>query len=92
VLAALAGSAASFSAGTPAWPHAEVIAYKCADSLCLIEPGSGVQRRLLASARPWPQWDPAFSPDGHRIAFRGYYLPGSDGAYALYVASVSGSE
>lgn len=67
-----------------------MIAYKCVDSLCVTEPGSGVQRRLLASKRPWPQWDPSFSPDGHQIAFRGYYLPGADGAYALYVAPVSG--
>jgi Tol biopolymer transport system component len=66
-----------------------VIAYKCADSLCLTEPGTGVGRRLLASTRPWPQWDPAFSPAGQAIAFRGYWGPG-DGAYALYVAPTSG--
>lgn len=46
-------------------------------------------RRLLVSNRPWPQWDPAFSPDGNEIAFRGYWGPG-DGAYALYVAPTSG--
>jgi Tol biopolymer transport system component len=89
-LAGLGISAASFAGAAPTWPHGEVIAYKCADSLCLTESGTGVQRRLLASSRPWPQWDPAFSPDGRRIAFRGYYQPGSDGAYALYVAPVSG--
>lgn len=71
------------------WPKGAVIAYKCADSLCLTEPGSGAQRRLLASNRPWPQWDPAFSPDGREIAFRGYWGLG-DGAYALYVAPTSG--
>jgi TolB protein len=73
----------------PSWPARAVIAYKCADSLCLAA-ASG-KRKLLATARPWPQWDPAFSPDGREIAFRGYYQPGADGAYALYVAPISGS-
>lgn len=89
-LAALGASTASSSGGPPGWPPVTVIAYKCADSLCLAEPGTGVQRRLLAANRPWPQWDPAFSPSGREIAFRGYYQPGSDGAYALYVAPTSG--
>jgi tricorn protease-like protein len=89
-LTALGIPAASSSGEPPTWPQGTVIAYKCADSLCLTEPGTGVGRRLLASTRPWPQWDPAFSPDGHQIAFRGYYQPGSDGAYALYVAPTSG--
>jgi Tol biopolymer transport system component len=72
------------------WPQRAVLAYKCADALCLTELGTGVRRRLLASSRPWPQWDPAFSPDGQEIAFRGYYHPPADGAYALYVAPTSG--
>jgi Tol biopolymer transport system component len=89
-LAALGGSAASPSAGQPALPYGGLIAYKCADSLCLTESGSHTQRKLLAANHPWPQWDPAFSPNGHEIAFRGYYQPFSDGAYALYVAPTSG--
>ncbi|MGH3009869.1 MAG: TolB family protein [Gaiellaceae bacterium] len=89
VLASVAASVASSNPGPSAWPTQAVIAYKCADSLCLTEPGGGAPRRLLATNRPWPQWDPAFSPDGHEIAFRGYWGPG-DGAYALYVASRSG--
>jgi TolB protein len=88
-LAAFAILAGSSSAGPPVWPHGAVIAYKCADSLCLAQPGKGMQRRLLAANRPWPQWDPAFSPDGREIAFRGYWGLG-DGAFALYVAPVSG--
>ena len=89
-LAAVGVSVASSSGGPPGWPPGTLIAYKCTDSLCLTEPASGMQRRLLVSNRPWPQWDPAFSPNGREIAFRGYYQPGSDGAYALYVAPTSG--
>jgi TolB protein len=87
-IAAVAVSAAR-SAGSPSWPAHAVIVYKCADSLCLIGASGGGKRKLLTAARPWPQWDPAFSADGREIAFRGYYGPG-DGAYALYVSSVSG--
>lgn len=89
-LAMLYISVAPAGAAAPTWPQGEVIAYKCADSLCLTDLSTGVRRRLLASTRPWPQWDPAFSPNGQQIAFRGYYQPGSDGAYALYVAPISG--
>jgi Tol biopolymer transport system component len=89
-LAALGVSAAFSSLGPPRWPRQTLIAYKCADSLCLTKPGSQTQRRLLAANHPWPQWDPAFSPNGHEVAFRAYYQPGSDGAYALYVAPTSG--
>lgn len=88
--AALSVSAALSGNGSPTWPSRAVVAYKCADSLCLIDTTGSRTRRLLVSARPWPQWDPAFSPDGREIAFRGYYQPGSDGAYALYVAPTSG--
>jgi Tol biopolymer transport system component len=88
-VAGLSASAALTNTATSAWPARGVIAYKCANSLCLSDTGGGGQRHLLASARPWPQWDPTFSPDGHELAFRGYYGLG-DGAYALYVASVSG--
>lgn len=87
---AAAVSAVASSTVRPAWPHNEVIAYKCADSLCLTEPRVGVQRRLLVSRLPWPQWDPAFSPDGREVAFRGYYQPGADGAYALYLTQTNG--
>jgi len=49
--------------------------------------GSG-KRRLL-SVGPSPQWDPAFSPDGRMLAFRGYFGLG-DGEYALYVVGTNG--
>jgi Tol biopolymer transport system component len=73
----------------PPWASTGSIAYKCGDSLCLIEPDGTGNRNLLKAARPWPQWDPAFSPDGRMLAFRGYYGIG-DGEYALYVVGTNG--
>lgn len=64
-----------------------LVAYKCGDALCLTQVGGHGSRRLISTARPWPQWDPAFAPDARTIAFRGYYADG-DGAYALYSAGV----
>ena len=75
----------------PSWASAGFIAYKCGDSLCLIRPDGIGNRRLLGAAHPWPQWDPAFSPDGRTIAFRGYYGLG-DGEYALYAVGTNGCE
>jgi TolB protein len=37
---------------------------------------------------PSPQWDPALSPSGHSLAFRGYYRPFAEGDYALYVLNL----
>jgi Tol biopolymer transport system component len=65
------------------------IAYKCGDSLCLARPNGSRQRYLLSSG-PWPQWDPAITPNGRLVAFRGYYAPPADGAYALYVTDTNG--
>src|SRR6266566_8091356 len=73
-----------------AWPPSTgSIAYKCGDSLCLSRADGSGKRPLLAVGHPWPQWDPAFSPDGRMLAFRGYYAIG-DGAYALYVVRTNG--
>jgi dipeptidyl aminopeptidase/acylaminoacyl peptidase len=83
-------AAAVSAGGAPASPRHGAIVYKCADSLCVTAPGAGAGRLLLASNRPWPQWDPAFSPDGRAIAFRGYYNSAADGDYALYVARPTG--
>jgi len=73
----------------PSWASTGFIAYKCGDSLCLIRPNGSGNRKLLRAERPWPLWDPAFSPDGQIVAFRGYYGP-ADGAYALYLAHTDG--
>jgi Tol biopolymer transport system component len=73
----------------PPWASTGFIAYKCGNALCLIRPDRSSNRKLLRAAHPWPQWDPAFSPDGRLVAFRGYYGP-AEGAYALYVAGADG--
>ena len=75
-------------AAVPSWASKEFIAYKCGDELCLTRPDGSATRSLLRVG-PSPQWDPAFSPDGRMVAFRGYYALG-DGAYALYVARTGG--
>ena len=72
-------------------PRRGAIAFKCGDWLCLGRPdGSGTRRLLPARFRhPFPQWERAFSPDGTRLAFRGYF-GSSEGDYALYVARADG--
>jgi len=92
VLVSPGSPAASSKAPTsrePSWASTGLVAYKCGDALCLRRPNGSGNRNLLRRAHPWPQWDPAFSPDGRRLAFRGYYGVG-DGAYALYVVDTNG--
>jgi Tol biopolymer transport system component len=88
--AAFAGGAA-VSATSPrsfARTATGVIAFKCADSLCLTRP-DGTGRRKLFQSGPSPQWDPTFAPAGRRLAFRGYYGL-NEGDYALYVVGTNG--
>ena len=59
------------------------VAYECGISICLMRP-DGTGRRTLSG--PFPLWDAAWSPDGGRLAFRGYYGPG-DGQYDLYAVT-----
>jgi Tol biopolymer transport system component len=44
----------------------------------------------ILAPNPYPQWDPAVSPDGTQIAYRGYFGP-QEGDYDLYVMNADGS-
>src|SRR6266516_4810700 len=68
--------------GLPRWASTGFIAYRCRDELCLMRPDGSGKRHLLSTG-PSPQWDPAFSPRGRMLVFRGYYGI-EDGKYALY--------
>jgi Tol biopolymer transport system component len=57
--------------------------------LMVLDPGSA-QGTILAPS-PYPQWDPAVSPDGSRIAYRGYDGP-EEGDYDLYVMNADGTD
>ena len=56
-------------------------------NLCTMRPDGSDRRLLLGS--PFVERDPAWSPDGSRIAYRGYYGLG-DGQYDLYVVNADG--
>ena len=47
----------------------------------------GTGKRALTAT--FPEWDPAWSPDGRRLAFRGYY-GSAEGDYDLYVVDANG--
>jgi Tol biopolymer transport system component len=67
------------------------IAYLCGGgipNICVMN-ADGTGRHPVHKS-PYPQWDPAWSPDGSQIAFRGYYGLG-DGQYALYVMNADGT-
>lgn len=90
LLAAAAAVCASAAAhgrsrsGQPAWATRGFLVFRCErGGLCLARPGRR-DLRPLAGFRQAPQWDPAISPNGRAVAFRGYWGVG-DGAYALYV-------
>jgi TolB protein len=81
----------------PSWAkrlHGEVT-YQCGGSICLMRP-DGTGKRTVTAAFPgkrnftviFPQWDPAWSPDGRRLAFRGYFGP-SEGDFAIYVVGAN---
>ncbi len=64
------------------------IAYKCQDYICLMRP-DGTGRRTLTAT--FPEWDPAWSPDGRRLAFRGYYGI-AEGDYDIYTVEANGCQ
>jgi Tol biopolymer transport system component len=81
-------SARSGAPSVPSWAkglHGEV-AYKCGDSICLMRPDGTGKRTLTAT---FPEWDPAWSPDGRQLAFRGYF-GAAEGDYAIYVVGANG--
>lgn len=75
-------------AGTAPWlgPLRGEVAYQCGVNICLMRPDGTAERSLHAT---YPEWDPSWSPDGRRLAFRGYYGLG-DGEYDLYVVGANG--
>jgi Tol biopolymer transport system component len=90
-------SARSSAPSVPSWArrlHGEVT-YQCGASICLMRP-DGTGKRALTAAFPgkrtltviYPQWEPAWSPDGRRLAFRGYFGP-HEGDFAIYVAGAN---
>jgi Tol biopolymer transport system component len=52
--------------------------------------GTGFRKLEPMPGRFAPEWEPEFSPNGQRIAFRGYWGP-AEGDYALYVMRSNGS-
>lgn len=87
-------SARSDSArSVPRWASHGFIVFKYLDSLAQIRPGSesggivvgGPAGHMLGPHTPW---DPALSPHGRFLAFRGYYKPFNEGSYALYVLNL----
>ncbi len=76
----------------PAWTKGlrGEVAYECGYVLCLMHPDGSGKRGVPGNGRPLlPQWNVAWSPDGSRLSFRGYYGPG-DGQYDLYAAGANG--
>jgi Tol biopolymer transport system component len=85
---------AASTSPVPAWAKQLTgeVAYMCGDSICLMRPDETGLHTLPATypeRLTGPEWDPSWSPDGRRLAFRGYYRLG-DGAYDLYVVDANG--
>jgi Tol biopolymer transport system component len=76
----------------PAWTTqlGGEVAYQCGYMICLMHP-DGTGKRVVPGSGPLqlPQWDPAWSPSGRQLSFRGYYGQG-DGQYDLYALNTNG--
>jgi|HubBroStandDraft_6_1064221.scaffolds.fasta_scaffold143812_2 Tol biopolymer transport system component len=85
-------AAAATAAPYPAWTTqlGGEVAYQCGDVICLMHP-NGTGKRLVPGNGPLqlPQLDPAWSPSGRQLSFRGYYGQG-DGEYDLYAVNWGG--
>jgi hypothetical protein len=64
------------------------VAYNCQVSICLMRPDGTGQRTLLAT---FAEWDPAWSPNGRLLAFRGYFGP-AEGSYGIYTVRANGCQ
>jgi Tol biopolymer transport system component len=85
-------STAAAPAPYPAWVTqlGGEVAYQCGDVICLMHP-DGTGKRVVPGSGPLqlPQSDPAWSPSGRQLSFRGYYGQG-DGQYDLYAVNLNG--
>lgn len=91
----VSGASARSGSGrsVPRWGSHGFIVFQYLDSLAQIRPGSesgGVLVGGPAGHRlgPHTPWDPALSPNGRFLAFRGYHKPFNEGSYALYVLNL----
>ena len=84
-----AGPDPGYASKLPTWVAKGFLVYSCdTGALCVSRPGDK-HGRFLDPAGPALQWDPAISPTGRYVAFRGYWGI-ADGAYALYIVSANG--
>ena len=87
-------SASAAAAPYPAWTTqlGGEFAFQCGDVICLMHP-DGTGKRIVPGSGPLqlPQWDPAWSPSGRQLSFRGYYGQG-DGQYDLYALNANGCQ
>jgi TolB protein len=88
-----AGAGSGQVGSVPGWASHGFIVFKYLDSLAQMRPGdeSGgilVGGPVRAVHGPHTPWDPALSPNGRFLAFRGYYKPFAEGSYALYVLNL----